>query len=172
MTTKQVTEQFIGICKLLDRDARAYVFVPQGTNEEELVIDCIFNKKLFEDAFNSLLSQVRQEASDSAYRERNQVVAALAKQFPSVVTKTDIPGWDPAWHNCVYITLPTGQASWHFHDNDSDLFRDIPRGEMKWDGHTTPEKYERLDKLKIGEASNETILGTHLNSQDYSISKK
>jgi hypothetical protein len=108
-------------------------------------------------AFNALLSKARQEASDSAYRERNQVVAALAKCFPSVVTKTDIPGWDPAWHNCVYVTLPTGQASWHFHDNDAHLFRDIPRGEMKWDGHTTPEKYERLDKLKIGEARKEAV---------------
>ena len=90
--------------------------------------------------FDALLSQAREEAikeRDSAYTERNRCVAALAKQFPSVVTKTAIEGWDPAWHNCVYVTLPTGQASWHFHDDDSHLFRDIPRGEMKWDGHTT-----------------------------------
>lgn len=107
--------------------------------------------------FDALLSRARQEASDAAYTERNQVVAALARCFPSVVTKTAIEGWDPAWHNCVYITLPTGQASWHFHDKDANLLRDIPRGDMKWDGHTTPEKYDRLDALKFNQARREAL---------------
>ena len=64
--------------------------------------------------------------TDEVYRERNAVVAALAKLFPSGLKRTDIEGWDPEWHNCVYINLPTGQVSWHFHDNDADLFAGLP----------------------------------------------
>lgn len=48
---------------------------------------------------------------DAAYLERNQVVAALAKCFPSGIAKTAIEGWGEDWHGCVYIDLPTGQAS-------------------------------------------------------------
>jgi hypothetical protein len=87
-------------------------------------------------------------AADAAYHERNQVVAALARCFPSGVKKTAIEGWDTAWHNCVYIDLPTGQASWHYHDDDTALFEDLPPYKGVWDGHSTPEKYERLARLK------------------------
>jgi len=86
-------------------------------------------------------------AVDAAYKERNQVVAALAKSYPSGVGKTAIDGWDEAWHNCVYIDLPTGQASWHYHDRDAYLFEGLPLYAGKWDGHTTPEKYDRLHAL-------------------------
>lgn len=85
--------------------------------------------------------------SDEIYRERNAVVAALAKLFPSGLKKTEIEGWEPEWHNCVYIDLPTGQVSWHFHDNDVNLFAGLPPYEGEWDGHTTPEKYARLAAL-------------------------
>jgi hypothetical protein len=81
---------------------------------------------------------------DAAYLERNQVVAALAKCFPSGVAKTAIEGWSEDWHNCVYVDLPTGQASWHFHDSHAHLFADLPWYGGFWDGHTTDEKYARL----------------------------
>jgi NTP pyrophosphatase (non-canonical NTP hydrolase) len=84
------------------------------------------------------------EAKDSAYEERNRVVAALASLFPSGICDTDIPGWDAEWHGCVYIDLPTGQASWHFHDSQRRLFEHLPPYEKEWDGHTTTEKYQRL----------------------------
>jgi hypothetical protein len=90
---------------------------------------------------------LKRDALNAAYRERNQVVAALAKCFPSGLKKTAISGWDSAWHNCVYIDLPTGQASWHFHDDDAELFAGLPPYIGEWDGHSTPEKYERLAKL-------------------------
>ena len=85
---------------------------------------------------------------DEVYRERNRLVAALAKIYPSGVALTDIPDWDPCWHHCVYIDLPTGQASWHFHDRDTDLFINLPPYDGEWDGHTTKEKYSRLAALK------------------------
>lgn len=85
---------------------------------------------------------------DAAYLERNQVVAALAKCFPSGIAKTSIEGWSEDWHGCVYIDLPTGQASWHYHDSQAYLFADLPAYTGKWDGHTTDEKYSRIAKLQ------------------------
>jgi len=84
---------------------------------------------------------------DAAYLERNQVVAALAKCFPSGIAKTAIEGWSEDWHGCVYIDLPTGQASWHFHDSHAYLFDGLPPYTGTWDGHDTPEKYRRLAAL-------------------------
>jgi hypothetical protein len=89
------------------------------------------------------LDQMRQR-KEQAYTERNAVVAALASCYKSGKRKTDIPGWDPEWHNCVYIDLPTGQVSWHYHDSHALLFAHLPRYRRKWDGHTTGVKYERL----------------------------
>jgi len=85
---------------------------------------------------------------DAAYLERNQVVAALAKAYPSGVARTAIEGWSEDWHGCVYIDLPTGQASWHFHDSQAYLFAGLPAYAGKWDGHDTPEKYRRLAALQ------------------------
>jgi hypothetical protein len=84
---------------------------------------------------------------DAAYLERNQVVAALAKCFPSGVARTAIEGWSEDWHGCVYIDLPTGQASWHFHDSQAYLFDGLQLYTKAWDGHSTEEKYRRLASL-------------------------
>jgi len=84
------------------------------------------------------------ERKDGAYLERNQVVAALAKCFPSGLARTAIDGWDEEWHGCVYIDLPTGQVSWHYHDSHAHLFAGLPPYKGTWDGHSTEEKYQRL----------------------------
>lgn len=123
------------------RDA-AYAAHVQGTISAEAYAT-IEQALTAHEAQNSPLS-----TTDAAYKERNQVVAALAKCFPSGVKKTVIEGWDEAWYNCVYIDLPTGQASWHFHDRDAHLFDGLPPYEGEWDGHTTPEKYDRLHALR------------------------
>lgn len=91
---------------------------------------------------------------DAAYTERNRLVAALA--WLIVESKTglawlaehpDDPEWDPEWRTIVFINGPTGQLSWHLHDSDVPLFDGLPRGPNNWDGHSTPEKYERVAKL-------------------------
>lgn len=41
---------------------------------------------------------------------------------------------DPEWP-VVYIELPTGQVSWH-----------MPQYAQAWDGHTTQEKYRRIQQ--------------------------
>lgn len=84
---------------------------------------------------------------DNAYAERNRLVAVLAGMYPSGLARTAIAGWDPEWHNAVYIDLPTGQASWHYHDSHHFLFAHLPPYGGKWDGHTTEEKYERVARL-------------------------
>lgn len=81
---------------------------------------------------------------NSAYHERNQLVAALANIYPSGILKTDITGWDDAWHNCVFIDSPIGQLSWHYHDSEIYLFEHLPSYHGVWDGHSTEDKYARL----------------------------
>lgn len=88
------------------------------------------------------------QRKDNAYLERNKLVALLAELFPSGIAKTNIPGWNEEWHNCVYIDLPTGQVSWHYHISHSSLFQHLPPYEGAWDGHTTETKYERVAAMK------------------------
>ncbi len=85
---------------------------------------------------------------DGAYAERNKLVTYLAAVFPSALTRTVIPGWDPEWEWCVCMTTPKGQMSWHIHDSELPLFDhvELVKG-WEWDGHTTEEKYERLAEL-------------------------
>lgn len=94
-----------------------------------------------------LVDSLRAEKHD-AYAERNKLVAALSKLFPSGLAETAIPGWDPEWRWCVFVTLPTGQASWHIRESERPMFAHLPvsRGNL-WDGHTTEEKYRRLAGL-------------------------
>lgn len=94
------------------------------------------------------LDEVR-EQKDGAYLERNRCVAliarmALALGLKAGVAKTAIEGWSEDWHGCVYIDLPEGQASWHYHDSQAFLFDGLPTYAGAWDGHSTPEKYERV----------------------------
>jgi hypothetical protein len=101
-----------------------------------------------------LETQIRlaQAQKDAAYVERNRVVAGLAALavrlgWRAGLRQTDIKGWEREWHNAVYIDLPTGQVSWHYHDRDRDLFAFLPPYQDDWDGHDTPEKYRRLAAL-------------------------
>lgn len=106
---------------------------------------------LSEEKLYELAKKMSQSITDGVYRERNQLIAALSKLFPSWVGihEGSAPGsWDKEWLNVVYIELPTGQVSWHIHNSEVGLFSHLkecpPR---KWDGHTMQEKYDRLGKL-------------------------
>jgi hypothetical protein len=83
---------------------------------------------------------------DNAYRERNQLVAAL-------IRLTDWPAWagfdaGAPGYTVVYVESPAGQLSWHVRDDELDQFGPLPLLAGKWDGHTTREKYERLATLR------------------------
>lgn len=91
---------------------------------------------------------------DGAYRERAQLVAYLAACYRSVImhdADLDAPGW-----SVIFIDTPSGQMSWHLHENDLDLFRHVPKilrhVPGPWDGHTADEKYRRLAELTTATA--------------------
>ena len=96
---------------------------------------------------------------DDVYTERNRLVAALTKLFPSVMIRNR--EWEEGWQHVIYVHGPEGQMSWHIGDNDLHLFshlevHDQPSFDV-WDGHTTDEKYERLNKIRMAPDDN-TIL--------------
>ncbi|WP_280410711.1 hypothetical protein [Nocardia asiatica] len=79
---------------------------------------------------------------DTIYRERAHLVAHLAAIYPAVVwVDPDEPDWP-----VVAVELSTGQAAWHIAPADMHLFAHVPRGENRWDGHSTSEKYDRIDE--------------------------
>ena len=97
-------------------------------------------------------------AKDGAYLERNQCVALIARMATALgywagKAKTAIDGWSEDWHGCVYIDLPAGQVSWHYHDTQAHLFDWLPPYCGEWDGHEAAEKYRRvLDRATMPNA--------------------
>lgn len=90
-------------------------------------------------------------SKDQAYWERNQLVCALSKVWPSYIEmypKED-KDWDEDWRTIIVIQSPMGQLSWHINDSEVEFFThlDVVDGNT-WDGHTTEEKYERLRSFK------------------------
>ena len=89
---------------------------------------------------------------DGAYSERNKLVSALSKLFPSWLEQhpEEDEEWEDDWRTIVFIQLPTGQASWHLHDSEINQFFHLEKKVgNSWDGHTTEEKYKRLGSLKL-----------------------
>lgn len=94
------------------------------------------------------------ELKDLAYLERNRCVAllaslALAAGWCAGTRRIAIEGWSEDWHGCVYIELPAGQVSWHYHDSHAHLFAHLPAYPGEWDGHDTAEKYRRVHEQAV-----------------------
>lgn len=106
-------------------------------------------------------------SKDQAYWERNQLVSALSKIYPSWMELHPLEDkeWDKEWRHIVFIEIPVRhrnpighspdnkkimQLSWHIHDDEVTYFDhlDIKKGNS-WDGHDTDEKYRRLEALFI-----------------------
>lgn len=94
-------------------------------------------------------------AKNGAYKERDMLLSLLTKALNCVCWLERHPDSDTTWENdwrwIVFITLPTGQASWHIHDSELEWFNHLPRrvwqaggDKPSWDGHTTEEKYQRV----------------------------
>lgn len=84
---------------------------------------------------------------DAAYTERAHLVALLAALYPSHIGYNDPSS--PEWA-VVTIEAPTGQMSWHIGTHDMPLFQHVLKTTHQhqlWDGHTTEEKYRRMDIL-------------------------
>lgn len=94
------------------------------------------------------LSARRRDERDNAYTERNRLIAALSKLFPSHVYRD--PGGEPGYTLVVSINLPTGQATWHIPFSEESFFAHLPTvSASDWDGHTTEQKYRRLELLPV-----------------------
>lgn len=97
---------------------------------------------------------------NDAYHERDQCVALIARMARALgcpVGTTRHPdsdtSWEDDWRTIVFIELPSGQVSWHFHDSEKDLVADLPAYEPSWDGHTTQEKYRRVAGARFADVS-------------------
>lgn len=105
----------------------------------------------YDEALRGLLRL--RDQKDEAYRERGQCVALIARMalrwgWPVGLAKhpEGDASWDADWRNIVFIELPeTGQVSWHLHDSEMPLFAGLPEYTKPWDGHSTPEKYRRVN---------------------------
>lgn len=99
---------------------------------------------------NTVMENLRKD-KNLAYEERNKLVCALSKIYPSWLGKhEDDPTWQKEWFNIVFVQLPTGQASWHIHEDLLPLFAHLELDlSKKWDKHSTEEKYDRLSKIKF-----------------------
>lgn len=113
-----------------------------------------------------------------AYHERNRLVQFISKLFPSHLYRhpDSDKEWEDDWRWIVCIHPPQGQATWHIQDSELSWFDHLPRHDMAgwdwakkvgvvvpenwrrydaggilccgWDGHTTEEKYKRLEQRK------------------------
>ena len=84
------------------------------------------------------------------YFERNQLIALLAKIYPSYLAKHPASDkeWEKDWRNIVFIITPQGQASWHIHDSELVFFKHLSYENENWDGHTNYRKYKRLEQIQ------------------------
>ena len=109
--------------------------------------------------FMEELSEIRQlddeakrlrEAKDSAYTERNKLVALLSSMYPShlCVHDPNDTAWEDDWRTIVCIHSPAGQVTWHIHDSEIHMFTNLAFSESHWDGHTVEEKYGRVAELR------------------------
>lgn len=85
------------------------------------------------------------------YTERARLVAFLASVYPSRIGPDPK---DPAWF-VVTVDTPVGQMCWHVSDADrlerhlfDHVTPEVPSDEP-WDGHTTEDKYQRLEQLVL-----------------------
>lgn len=89
--------------------------------------------------------QIREGESaelNAVYRERIRLVSGYTYRWPSILTPAD--DYPDMW--IVYLVSPAGQLSWHLMPEDLDLFKHVERRRTwEWDGHTTEQKYERLE---------------------------
>lgn len=84
------------------------------------------------DQLRNLLAEI--SANDENYAVRNTLVfeAVAVAARCGLAAGFRIDPNEPAWP-VAFIELPTGQVSWH-----------TPEHSTPWDGHTTEEKYQRV----------------------------
>lgn len=126
--------------------ARALALHHAATEQQEHLDELVKQMRALQDEVPKLRQQ-----KDGAYAERNKLVAFLAHMALSLGWKAGVgqhpeedTSWERDWRTIVFIDLPTGQVSWHFHDSEEALLLGLPAYEGAWDGHSNPEKWSRV----------------------------
>ncbi len=88
---------------------------------------------------------------DSAYAERNRLVALIARlarelKMPVGLRPASDAQPESAFQRVAVVVLPTGQCSWHFPERESAWFDGLDAHPDAWDGHTTADKHDRIDR--------------------------
>lgn len=100
------------------------------------------------------VAQQIEDAVSPVYRERAQLLALLAKAAgrdgAAVTEAPDAPGW---W--LLGLNVGGKVLTWHLSPRDLDLFDHVPRvgsgdPRVRWDGHSTAEKYRWLHNVAAG----------------------
>ena len=92
-------------------------------------------------SMSSLKLQLRViEMNDQNYEMRNKLVmtAVAMAVWLGLDAGFRVDPTEPEWP-VAFIQLPTGQVSWH-----------LPQFQMAWDGHSTEEKYQRVNEFIRG----------------------
>ena len=79
-----------------------------------------------------------------AYRERDLLVRALSKQFPSHLSAYSNKRTDKL---VVCIHTPAGQLAWTIPDDMHDAYGHLEQTPNDWDKHKTAERLARLEAL-------------------------
>ena len=93
------------------------------------------------------LDKIYQEQND-LYTERSILVSALSKIYPAYLMEDNSENVSETYSHIACVELPTGQATWHIHSRDLNLFDHLVLKENNWDGHSTEEKLNRIKRLK------------------------
>jgi len=120
-----------------------------GLVSEELVDAVVHtHADIAHGALANLLVRDAEKNRDAAYAERNKLVCALSKIWPShLAAHGGAEPWDSQWIYIVCIHSPVGQLTWHIHNSEFSKFEHLKLESNHWDGHTTEEKYTRLASL-------------------------
>lgn len=113
----------------------------------------------------------KKDASEELYTERAHLIAALSKIYPSCWIRD---ASNPEWPVCVIvIPQPMGasvQVSWHIAPKDTALFQHLSmRLDIEWDGHSTQEKYRRLDQLPVDQNRTDIPFNPYTQTPDVSF---
>ena len=89
------------------------------------------------------------ESGLTLYRQRAYLMGGYVGMFGGVFSHTDRQAPE---YPVLYVETPKGQLSWHIHPEDKDVFDglNVPTVEgYPWDGHSTEEKYMRIEALNL-----------------------
>lgn len=102
---------------------------------------CDYPEYGYDNKGNICMDEIQQlrVQKDEACKQRNRLAAMLARLFPSYLKTTDDTDWP-----VIYITLPTGQISFHIPEEEVMQFMPLHKNPViEFDGHTDEEKWRR-----------------------------